>query len=186
MGKIIYSVSSTLDGYIADAQGDFSWAFPTEAVIAALTEDMANVTTYLYGRRMYETMAVWETDPSAADESPESASFVEVWKRARKVVFSRTLDDVWTERTRLERELTAQAVERAKAETPGDLTIEGPTLAGTALRMGLVDVVELMIWPVTVGGGTRVFPDGLRANLRLARERRFDEQGMVQVRYETG
>ncbi|UWX98054.1 dihydrofolate reductase family protein [Arthrobacter zhaoxinii] len=184
MGKVLYSVSSTLDGYNSDAQGDFSWAFPAEAVTAALAEDIADVTTYLYGRRMYETMAVWETDPSAAEESPESADFGEVWKRARKVVFSRTLDDVWTDRTRLEREFTAEAVERAKAETPGDLTIEGPTLAGTALVMGLVDVVELMIWPVTVGGGTRVFPDGLRAGFRLARERRFDEQGMVQVRYE--
>ncbi|MDM7990435.1 dihydrofolate reductase family protein [Arthrobacter sp. zg-Y877] len=184
MGKLIYSLSSTLDGYNSDARGDYSWAFPGEAVVAAITEDMANVTTHLYGRRMYETMAIWETDPSAAEESPVSADFAEFWKRSRKVVFSRTLENVWTERTRLEREFTPEAVERAKAETPGDLIIEGPTLAGTALLMGLVDIVELMIWPVTVGGGTRVFPDGLRAGFRLVRERRFEENGMVQVRYE--
>ena len=183
MGKVIYSVATSLDGYNSDEQGSFSWAVPDEAVVAALTTDLAPVSTYLYGRRMYETMAVWETDPSAATWSPESARFAETWKRAEKIVFSSSLGRTWTERTRLERELTAEAVERARSEASGDLTIEGPTLAGTALMLGLVDVVELLLCPVAVGGGTPVFPDGLSLELRLLRERRFDN-GMVQVGYE--
>lgn len=183
MGKVIYSVASSLDGYNSDEQGSFSWAVPDEAVVAALTTDLAPVSTYLYGRRMYETMAVWETDPSAATWSPESARFAETWKRAEKIVFSSSLGRTWTERTRLEREFTAEAVERARSEASGDLTIEGPTLAGSALLLGLVDVVELLLCPVAVGGGTPVFPDGLSLELRLLRERRFDN-GMVQVGYE--
>ncbi len=183
MGKVIYSVASSLDGYNSDEQGSFSWAVPDEAVVAALTTDLAPVSTYLYGRRMYETMAVWETDPSAATWSPESARFAETWKRAEKIVFSSSLGRTWTERTRLEREFTAEAVECARSEASGDLTIEGPTLAGSALLLGLVDVVELLLCPVTVGGGTPVFPDGLSLELRLLRERRFDN-GMVQVGYE--
>ena len=123
------------------------------------------------------------TDPSAATWSPESARFAETWKRAEKIVFSSSLGRTWTERTRLEREFTAAALERARSEASGDLTIEGPALAGSALRLGLVDVVELLLCPVTVGGGTPVFPDGLSLELRLLRERRFDN-GMVQVGYE--
>lgn len=183
MGKVVYSVASSLDGYNTDTQGNFSWAVPDEAVIAALTADLASVSTYLYGRRMYETMAIWETDPSAATWSPESAHFADTWKRAEKIVFSSTLGQTWTERTRLERNFTAEAVARAKSEASGDLTIEGPTLAKSALLLGLVDVVELLLCPVTVGGGTAVFPDGLSLELRLVRERRFDN-GMVQITYE--
>lgn len=183
MGKVIYSVASSLDGYNTDAQGGFTWAVPDEAVVAALTADLASVSTYLYGRRMYETMAIWETDPSAATWSPESGHFADTWKRAEKVVFSSSLEQTWTERTRLEPEFTVEALARAKSEAAGDLTIEGPTLAKSALLLGVVDVVELLLCPVTVGGGNAVFPDGLSLDLRLVRERRFDN-GMVQVTYE--
>ncbi|GAA3288381.1 dihydrofolate reductase family protein [Arthrobacter citreus] len=183
MTRIIYSVASSLDGYNSGPSGDFSWAFPDEAVVAALTADAESVGTYLMGRRMYETMAVWETDPSAADESPESEKFARLWQRTEKVVFSSTLDQVWTTRTRLEPAFTLEAVERAKAEATGDITVEGPTLASTALRLGVVDVVELLLCPAIVGGGTRVFPEGLSLDLRLVRERRFDN-GMVQVTYD--
>lgn len=185
MGKLIYMLSCTLDGYIADASGDLSWAEPDDAMMVDINADLANVTTHLYGRRMYEAMSAWETDPSLADGSPENAVFAEIWKRAHKVVFSRTLEDVWTERTRLEREFTAEAFDRAKAESPGDLLIEGPTVTAAAFRLGLVDVVSLMIYPATVGAGTRVFPDGLKLNLRLLREQRFAKTGMVKVTYET-
>ena len=180
MGRVIYSVASSLDGYNSDAGGGYAWAEPDEEVIAALTADAASVSTYLYGRRMYEEMAVWETDPAASAQSPESANFAKTWKAADKVVFSASLDHVVTERTRLERELTVAAIERAKLDAVGDLTIEGPTLAKSALRLGLVDVVELLLCPVMVGGGTRVFPDDLSLTLRLTRERRFSN-GMVQV-----
>ena len=183
MSRVVYSVASSLDGYNSDAAGKFEWAVPDEEVIAALTADADTVSTYLYGRRMYEAMAVWETDPSAAAQSPESAKFAATWQRAHKVVFSTSLDRVWTDRTRLEPRLTIEAVERARGDAAGDLTIEGPTLAKAALLLGVVDVVELLLCPVTIGGGTRVFPDGLSLDLRLTRERRFGN-GMVQVTYE--
>ncbi len=181
--RIIYSVASSLDGYNTDAAGDYSWAFPDEPVVASLIADARSVSTYLYGRRMYETMAGWETDPSWAEGSPESANFAELWKAADKVVFSTTLTEVSTSRTRLEPEFTAEALERARSSASGDLTVEGPTLAGEAFRLGLIDVAELLLCPVIIGGGLRVFPDDVRVDLRLVREKRFDN-GMVQVTYD--
>jgi dihydrofolate reductase len=183
MGRVIYSVASSLDGYNTDAQGDYSWAVPDEEVIAALTADAANVSTYLYGRRMYEAMQGWETDPSVAAQSPESAVFAKTWQAADKVVFSSTLTETRTRRTRLEPTLSIEAVDRARREAAGDLTIEGPTLAKSALNLGVVDVVELLLCPILVGGGTSVFPEGISGSLRLTRERRFTN-GMVQVTYE--
>lgn len=182
MGKVIYSIGSSLDGYYKDAAGDFSWTEPTEELVAALTADAAPIGTYLYGRSMYEAMAGWETDSSYAAQSPELAKFADVWTRANKVVFSTTLDTPWTTRTRLERQLTVAAVQRALDEADGDVTIEGPTLAKSALALGVVDVIEFVIWPVVVGGGSRVLPDGLTLNLDLLRERRFGN-GAVQVTY---
>ncbi|MEU4422527.1 dihydrofolate reductase family protein [Actinoplanes sp. NPDC024001] len=183
MSRVIYSVASSLDGFHTDAEGDFSWAVPDEEVIAALNADAAGVSTYLYGRRMYEAMAVWETDPEVAAQSPESAAYAGTWQAAQKVVFSATLPEVWTQRTRLERKLTAEAIKSARAEAAGDLTVEGPTLAHSALHLGLVDVVELLICPILVGGGTRVLPEKLRTSLSLKRERRFGN-GMVQLTYD--
>jgi dihydrofolate reductase len=183
MNRVIYSVASSLDGYHTDAQGDYSWAVPDEEVIAALNADAANVSAYLYGRRMYEAMAGWETDPEVAVQSPESAAYATTWQAAHKVVFSATLPEVWTQRTRLERALTTEAVKVACAEASGDLTVEGPTLAHSALKLGVVDVIELLVCPIVVGGGTRVLPDKVRTSLSLRRERRFGN-GMVQLTYD--
>jgi dihydrofolate reductase len=185
MGKVIYSVGCTLDGYYQDPDGDFSWANPSEQVVAALTADAETASTYLYGRRMYEAMAGWETDPAYASASVEQAKFAEVWKRADKVVFSSTLDRPWTARTRVERTFTVDAVRRAREEASGNLTIEGPMLAKQGLALGVVDVVEFLIWPVVIGGGARVLQDGLSLALELVRERRFDD-GAVQVTYNVG
>lgn len=183
MSRVIYSVASSLDGYNTDAAGDFSWAFPDEPVVASLIADARSVSTYLYGRRMYETMAGWETDPSWAEGSPESANFAELWKAADKVVFSSTLTEVSTARTRLEPEFTAEALERARSSASGDLTIEGPTLAAEAFRLRLI-VVELAAMPRHHRRRVEeVFPDDVRADLRLVREKRFDN-GMVQVTYD--
>jgi dihydrofolate reductase len=181
MGRLVYSVICSLDGYLADASGSFDWAVPSEEVLVAINADMERYSTYLYGRRMYETMAVWETDPSFVD-TPGEAAFAKVWQAADKVVFSTTLDSVPTTRTRLLRSFDADEVERIKAAAPGDLTVDGPTLAAHALAQGVVDEVDLILVPVAVGGGLAVMPPGLRTDLELTSTRRF-ENGMVQVHY---
>jgi dihydrofolate reductase len=181
MARLIYFMLASLDGFIAEE--DYSWSAPSEEVMAALTADAAERSTHLYGRRMYETMAVWETDPAAAEQSPESAAFAATWQAADKVVFSSTLAQVHTRRTRLERQLDAQVVAEIKAASRGDLTIAGPTLAAEALRLDLVDVVELLLCPAILGGGIPVLPAGVRRDLTLRRDRRFGN-GMVQTTYD--
>ena len=181
MGRLIYLTLASLDGFIGD--GDYSWSAPDEEVRAALTADLAEVGTFLYGRRTYETMAVWETDPAIAVRSPESGRFATLWQAADKVVFSSTLTQVHTRHTRLERQLDAQVVAGIKAASRGDLTIGGPTLAAEALRLDLVDVVELLWCPVLLGGGIPVLSGGVRRDLRLRSERRFSN-GVVHATYD--
>lgn len=181
MGRLIYLTLTSLDGFIGD--GDYSWSVPDEEVMRALNADLAEVGTYLYGRRTYETMAVWETDPAWAKQSPEDAGFAATWQAADKVVFSSTLAQVPTRRTRLERQLDAQVVAEIKAESRGDVTIGGPTLAAEALRLDLVDVVELLWYPVLLGGGIPILSAGVRRDLRLRSERRFSN-GVVQATYD--
>ena len=182
MGRLIYLTQASLDGFIGD--GDYSWSAPDEEGMAALNDGLADVGTYLYGRRTYETMAVWETDPAwVAAQSGEDARFATAWQAADKVVFSSTLTQVPTRHTRLERHLDVQQVAEIKAASRGDLTIGGPTLAAEALRSDLVDVVELLWCPVLLGGGIPVLSAGVRRDLRLRRERRLDN-GVVQATYE--
>ncbi len=182
MGRLIYLTPASLDGFIGD--GDYSWGAPyAEVIMSTLTTGLADVGTYLYGRRTYETMAVWETEPAVAEQSPESAGFAAMWQGADKVVFSSTLAQVHTRHTRLERQLDAQRVAEIKAASRGDLTIGGPTLAAEALRLDLVDVVELLWCPVLLGGGIPVLSAGVRRDLRLRRERRFSN-GVVQATYD--
>jgi dihydrofolate reductase len=181
MGRLIYLTLTSLDGFIGD--GDYSWSAPNEDVMAALNADLAEVGTYLYGRRTYETMAVWEADPAWAEQSPEDAKFASTWQAADKVVFSSTLAQVHTRRTRLERQLDAQVVAEIKAASRGDVTIGGPTLAAEALRLDLVDVVELLWCPVLLGGGIPVLSAGVRRDLRLGSERRFSN-GVIQATYD--
>ena len=182
MGRLIYLTPTSLDGFIGD--GDYSWSAPyAEEITAALTVGLAEVSTYLYGRRTYETMAVWETEPAVAEQSPESAGFAAMWQAADKVVFSSTLAQVHTRRTRLEQGLDAQVVTEIKAASRGDLTIGGPTLAAGALRLDLVDVVEVLWCPVLLGGGIPVLSAGVRRDLRLRSERRFSN-GVVHASYD--
>ncbi len=183
MAKLIYSAIASLDGYIADQDGNFDWAAPDEEVHRFVNEQEETVGTYLYGRRTYETMAVWESEPAVAEQSPDSAGFAAMWQAADKVVFSSTLAQVHTRRTRLERELDAQVVAEIKAASDGDLTIGGPTLAAEALRSDLVDVVELLWCPVLLGGGIPVLSAGVRRDLRLRSERRLSN-GVVQATYD--
>jgi dihydrofolate reductase len=174
---LIYGAICSLDGFIADADGRFDWAAPSAEVHAFVNDEERPIGTYLYGRRMYETMRVWET----LDEPEEvMRDYAAIWRAADKVVYSRTLSEVTTSRTRLERTFDADAVRQLKAGS--DVGIGGAGLAAEALRAGLVDVLWLLLTPVVVGRGTPVLPDDVRIPLELLDERRF-ENGVVYVRY---
>ncbi len=182
MAKLIYSAIASLDGYVADEAGEFDWAAPDEEVHAFVNELERPAGTYLYGRRMYEVMAPWETMPLAG-EPPAMRDFAEIWRAADKIVYSGTLEAASTARTRIEREFDPDAVRQLKATAGRDLTIGGPELAGQALRAGLVDELQLFLVPVLVGGGKQALPDGVRLELDLVDERRFGD-GTVYLRYE--
>ncbi|GGA60309.1 deaminase [Pseudoclavibacter endophyticus] len=183
MGSLIYSMIVSLDGYVADDEGEFaSWAQPDEQVLAAINDEMTSATTYLLGRRMYEMMAVWETDPEVIEQSPQSTQFAQIWQRADKVVYSRTLESVHTSRTQLRSHFDPEEVAQIKADATGDVTIDGPTLAAEAIRHGLVDRIDMLLCPVAVGGGLRFLPDH-RLDLALRHEQKFDN-GMIELRYD--
>ena len=182
MGDLIYLAIASLDGYMEDENGDYEWSAPSEEVHAFINELLRPVGTHLYGRRMYEVMRVWETPEALPDATPAMLEFADVWRAGDKVVYSRTLETVTTDRTRLERDFDAGAVRELKASTERDLTIGGPELAAHAIRAGLVDEYQLFVVPMVLGGGIRSVPDGVRAELELVDERRF-ENGFVYLRY---
>ena len=182
MAKLSYVANVSLDGYIEDAQGRFDWTEPSDEGFAFITELVRPVGTWLYGRRLYETMAVWETDPTLAAQSELQASFANVWRSAEKIVYSTTLETVSTANTRLERRFNPDAVRAMKASAAGDLTVGGATLAAHAFDAGLVDECHLFVAPVAVGGGKAALPAGVRMELELLDERRF-ESGILYLRY---
>jgi dihydrofolate reductase len=176
---LIYSLIASLDGYTADEDGTFEWAAPGEEVHAFLNDLERPIGTYLYGRRMYETMLSWET-LELDGQSPAMRDYAAIWRAADKVVYSKTLTEVSSSRTRLERAFDPDVVRRLKAER--DVSVGGPHLAAQALAAGLVDELQLYLVPVVVGGGTRALPDGVRLELELLEERRFDG-GFVYLHY---
>ena len=182
MAKLIYSVIASLDGYVADENGNFDWAAPDEEVHTFVNDLERRVGTYLYGRRMYETMVYWETAYKLPDEPAVILDFSQVWRNADKIVYSTTLDHVSSERTRIERRFDPDTVARMKASAERDLTVGGPHLAAQALKAGLVDELQLFIAPAIVGSGNRAYPDTLRADLTLVDERRF-RSGFVYLDY---
>jgi dihydrofolate reductase len=182
MSKLIYVTNVTLDGYIEDEYGVFA-LFPVDAeVFRSATDLLRSVGTFLYGRRLYETMAVWETDATLAAQSDLMAEFATAWRTANKVVYSTTLATAPTANTRIEREFDATAVRELKAAATSDITVGGANLASQALTAGLVDECHLFVWPTVLGGGTPAFPTDARADLELIDERRFDN-GVVLLRY---
>ena len=181
MGKLIYATNTSLDGYTEDATGSFDWSVPDEDVHEFYNDMMRGVGTQLLGRRMYETMAVWETEPSLAEESPVLAAFAAAWQDSDKLVYSTTLTDPVTKRTRIVPAFDADEV-RALKETSADLMVGGPGLAAHALRAGVVDELRLVLAPVVVGAGKPAFPTDLRLDLELVDERRFGN-GAVHVAY---
>lgn len=183
MARLIYTAIASLDGFVEDERGAFDWAAPDPEVHAFVNQLERAVGTYLYGRRMYETMAVWETEPGFAAESAVTAEYAEIWQAAEKVVYSSSLQSAATSRTRLERSFDSEAVRQMKGSASSDLGIGGPELAANAFRAGLVDEINLFVAPVIVGGGKRALPDGVRLDLALVDERRFGS-GMAYLRYE--
>jgi dihydrofolate reductase len=182
MAKLIYSGIHSLDGYLADENGDFDWAAPDEEVHSFVNELERGVGTYLYGRRMYDVMSYWDTDEATVDQPPFIQEFAEIWRAADKVVYSTTLGAEYTDRTRIEPRFNPDAVREMKAAANGDLTVGGPNLAVHAIRAGLVDEFHMFVVPVAVGGGLRYLPDAVRIDLELLDERRF-ENGTVFLRY---
>jgi dihydrofolate reductase len=183
MAKLSYTAITSLDGFIEDESGGFDWAVPDPEVHAFVNDLERPIGTYLYGRRMYETMAVWQTiGLEPAGTSPEELDFAEVWRAADKIVFSRTLDAVTTPRTQLERQFDPEAVRRLKDAAERDLSVSGPDLARHAFAAGLVDEVHLYVFPVVVGGGKPGLPRGVRVDLDLLDQRRF-ANGAVHIRY---
>ena len=185
MAKLIYNAISSLDGYIEDADGRFDWAAPDDEVQAFVNDLARPVGTHLLGRRMYETMVVWEELPDLAAQPPAMQDFAEIWQAAEKIVYSKTLQTPSSDSTRIERELDPEAVRRLKARADRDLMIGGSELAPQAIEAGLVDEYQLFLVPVIVGGGKRSLPDGnVRVTLELLDERRFRD-GTVYLRYRT-
>ena len=182
MADLNYTVIASLDGYVNDADGHFDWAAPDEQVHSFVNDLERPVGTYLYGRRMYETMRFWAQDSPVIDDSPITRDYAALWRQAEKVVYSTSLAAVDTPRTRLERGFDPAAVAALKAESTSDLSIGGPHLAAAALEAGLVDELGVFLVPHVVGGGTPWLPDGLRLPLRLVDQRRFDA-GTVYLRY---
>ncbi len=182
MAKLIYAPIASLDGYVEDENGNFDWARPDAEVFAFVNDLERPIGTHLYGRRMYETLRVWETMGSDGDEAPVIRDFGEIWRAAEKIVYSRTLQSAPTARTRVEREFEPEAIRALKASVERDIAVGGAELAGQAIAAGLVDECHLLLGPVVVGGGKRALPTGVRAQLALLDQRRF-ENGVVHLHY---
>lgn len=185
MAKLIYSAITSLDGYVEDENGMFDWAAPDEEVHAFANDLERSIGTYLYGRRMYEVMAFWETAHTLPDQPPVERDFAEIWRAADKVVFSKTLGKVSSARTRIERAFDPEAVRQMKATAHHDISVGGPDLAAQAIKAGLVDECHLFLTPVVVGAGKRSLPIDVRLKLELLDERRF-ASGVVHLHYRTG
>ena len=184
MAKLIYSAITSLDGYVADEDGNFDWSVPDEEVHTYINDLERPIGTYLYGRRMYEVMLAWETAHTLADLPAYGREFAAIWQAADKIVYSATLQTVSSTRTRIEREFDPEAVRQIKAASARDITVAGPGLAAQAIRAGLVDECHLFVTPILVGGGKQLFPDQVRLKLELLDERRFGN-GVVHLRYGT-
>jgi dihydrofolate reductase len=183
MAKLISSAITSLDGYIADEDGNFDWAEPPEDAHAFINDLTRPVGTYLYGRRMYETMLYWETAHTVADH-PVEQDYAQIWQAAEKVVYSNTLETVSSARTRIERAFDPDAIRQMKASAERDISVGGPDLAAQAFGAGLVDECHLFVAPIVVGGGKPALPKGVRVKLELLDERSFGN-GMVYLRYGT-
>jgi dihydrofolate reductase len=182
MAKLIYSAIASADGYVEDAAGSFGWAAPGDEVLRFINDLERPVGTYLYGRRMYETMSYWETAHTVHGQPSSVREFAGIWQAAEKIVFSTTLASVSCARTRIERTFDPGVVRQLKSATEHDMTVGGAELAGQAIKAGLVDELQLFLVPIVVGGGKRALPIGVHTDLELLDTQRF-AAGAVYLRY---
>ncbi len=182
---MIYSTIASLDGYVEDEEGGFDWAEPDEEVHAFVNDLERHVGTYLYGRRMYETMVYWETAHTVAGQPPVAMEYARLWQAADKVVYSTTLERPSSARTTIERGFDPAAIREKKSSAERDISVGGPALAAQALGTGLVDELHLFLTPIVVGGGKPSLPEGVRVKLELLDERRFGN-GVVHLHYRIG
>jgi dihydrofolate reductase len=182
VAKLVYSVITSLDGYVADESGDFDWSAPDEEVHRFVNDLEREVGTYLYGRRMYDVMVYWETAHTVPDQDPYLLDYAEIWQAADKIVYSKTVESVLSARTRIERDFDPEAVRRLKSEADQDISVGGPDLAAQALKARLVDECHLFLNPVVVGAGNQALPDNLRLELELLDDHRFGN-GVVHLHY---
>jgi dihydrofolate reductase len=182
VAKLIYSAIASLDGYVEDEEGKFDWAAPDDEMHAFVNDLERPIGTYLYGRRMYETMVFWETVSTGAEQPAVIRDYAEIWGAAEKIVYSRTLKTASSGRTRIESEFDTDAIRRLKETSGSDITIGGAELAGKAIRAGLLDECHLFLTPIMVGGGKRALPEGVRIPLELLGEHRF-KSGVVHLQY---
>ena len=189
MAKLIYAINMSLDGYIEDENGDIDWSTLDDEVFGFWTDFQRSIGTYLYGRRMYESMVYWETAKPqtpinfTGKEQPDlMREFAQIWQMADKIVYSRTLDEVTGTRTRIESEFEPDLIRKMKELSELNLTIGGPNIAGQAMNAGLVDDIHMIVHPIILGKGKRALPDNLRMRLELVGERRF-KNGVVQLHY---
>ncbi|ALC91621.1 deaminase [Bacillus sp. FJAT-18017] len=183
MAKLIYPINVSLDGYMEDERGNIEWTISDDEEFAFWTDFQRPIGTYIYGRRMYESMVYWETASAKKGDQPEAfREFAQIWRAAEKIVYSRTLQEVSSARTRIEREFNPDVIRRLKESSEADITIGGPEFAGQAMRAGLIDECHLLVNPIVLGGGKRALPDNLRRRLELLGERRF-RSGVVHLHY---
>jgi dihydrofolate reductase len=182
MAKLIYSSIASADGYVEDKEGEIDWGAPDDEVHAFVNDLERPIGTYLYGRRMYETMVYWETVGTGGDQAAVARQFAEIWRAAEKIVYSRTLQAPSSGRTLIERDFDPAAIRRLKESSARDISIGGAELAGEAIAAGLVDECHLFLVPIIVGGGKRALPDDIRTELELLAEHRF-QSGVVHLHY---
>jgi dihydrofolate reductase len=182
MGKLIFSGITSLDGYIEDDQGNIDWGMPDEEVSSFINDLQRPIGTYLYGRRIYETMVYWETAHNLANQSPSERAFAEIWQAADKIVYSTSLNTVTSAKTRIERSFDPATILAMKSASETDITVNGPNLAAQALKAGLVDEYQVFVTPVVLGGGKPSLPLDVRFNCELVSERRF-QSGVMFLHY---
>jgi dihydrofolate reductase len=181
--KLIYSMITSLDGYTEDERGKFGWGAPDDEEVHAYINKLASTLgTYLYGRKMYDTMVFWETAEKDPTLPKVAMDWAQQWKAAEKIVFSRTLTEPRSARTRIEHDFNPVLVQQLKANAHLDMSVDGPELATHAIKAGLVDEFQMIVCPVIVGGGKRFFPNDVKVDLTLIEEKTFTS-GVMVVRY---